>query len=56
MMSQVGMQRLTGFTINRALKHHSYLIVKVPLNRVFLLHEMELLQLGQNKNKKTKLH
>ncbi len=37
----VGMQQLTGFVINRALK------------RVFLLHKTELLQLVQNKNKVT---
>ncbi len=37
----VGMQRSTGFVINRALK------------RVFLLHKTELLQLVQNKNKVT---
>lgn len=30
------MQRLTEFTINRALKHHGYLIPKAPLHRVFL--------------------
>ncbi len=47
------MQRLTGFAINRALKHHGYLIVKGPQNRVFLLHGTELLQLAQNENKVT---
>ncbi len=49
----VGMQRLTGFTISRALKRHGYLIVKDTLHRVFLLHGTELLQLAQNENKVT---
>ncbi len=47
------MQRLTSFTINRALKRHGYLIVKAPLNRVFLLQGTELLQFEQNENKVT---